>query len=248
MKMDEDSHLRGAFSTQEKPNQHVVLITSELVAKMNVNRDNSPVYKVGVQDVLSIKIWNDVGLSADVAKQGVMNKTDGLVVQNDGTIFYPYVGNIAVSGKSVEEIRVLLTDKLSQYITAPQVSVGVREYHSKRIHIMGEVQKPGTYPITNISMSILDVAMLGGINNRTADTGQIYIMRRARSNNNPIDRPVIYRFNGGSAESMLLAGQFYLQENDVVFVAPAGVVSWNRVISNILPSVGLGGQLNSINN
>ena len=60
--------------------------------------------------------------------------------------------------------------------------------------------------------------------------------------------PVIYRFDGGSADAMLLAGQFYLNTNDVVFVAPAGVVSWNRVISNILPSIGLGSQLGSINN
>jgi polysaccharide export outer membrane protein len=59
---------------------------------------------------------------------------------------------------------------------------------------------------------------------------------------------VIYRFDGGSADAMLLAGQFYLNTNDVVFVAPAGVVSWNRVISNILPSIGLGSQLGSINN
>jgi polysaccharide export outer membrane protein len=158
------------------------------------------------------------------------------------------VGNIKVVGKSIDAIRVLLTEKLSKYITDPQISVDVSEYRSKRVHIMGEVRKPGTYPITDTPMSILDVVMLGGINNRTADAEQIFVIRRASASNDAVAKTMIYRFNGGSADAMLLAGQFYLNANDVVFVAPAGVVSWNRVISNILPSVGLGSQVNSFSN
>jgi len=248
MQMDENSNLRGAFSTQESDKPDTVLITPTLVAQMNVDHDNNPTYKVGVQDVLMIRVWGDAGLSTGGETKDTDKKSDGLVVQNNGTIFYPYVGNIKVVGKSIEAIRVLLTEKLSKYITDPQISVGVSEYRSKRVHVMGEVRKPGTYPITDTPMSILDVTMLGGINNRTADTEQIFVIRRAKTNNGEIAKPVIYRFDGGSADAMLLAGQFYLQADDVVFVAPAGVVSWNRVISNILPTAGLGTQIDSIGN
>jgi len=90
--------------------------------------------------------------------------------------------------------------------------------------------------------------MLGGVNNQTADTEQIFVIRRASANNGAVAKPVIYRFNGGSADAMLLAGQFYLNANDVVFIAPAGVVSWNRMISNLLPSAGLGAQIDSFGN
>jgi len=248
MQMDENSRLRGAFSTQESDKPDTLLITPALVAQMNVNHDNNPTYKVGVQDVLMIRVWGDADLSTGGETKDSNKKSDGLVVQNNGTIFYPYVGNIEVTGKSIGQIRALLTEKLSRYITDPQISVDVSVYRSKRVHIMGEVRKPGTYPITDTPMSILDVMMLGGINNRTADTEQIFVIRRASASNGAIAKPVIYRFDGGSADAMLLAGQFYLNANDVVFVAPAGVVSWNRVISNILPSVGLGAQLGSINN
>ena len=248
MKMDENNHLRGTFSTQENQKPKTILITPSILAKMNIGHIKKPTYLVGVQDVLTIRIWGDTGLNTGGETKDVDKKSDGLVVQNNGTIFYPYVGNIKVEGKSIEAIRVLLTEKLSKYITDPQISVGVSEYRSKRVYVMGEVRNPGTYPISDTPMSILDIAMLGGINNQTADTEQIFVIRRTSTNNGAVSEPVIYRFDGGSADAMLLAGQFYLNANDVVFVAPAGVVSWNRVISNILPSVGLGAQVNSFGN
>ena len=248
MQMDENSRIRGVFSTQESDKPDTILITAALVAQMNVNHVNNPTYKVGVQDVLMIRVWGDAGLSTGGEAKGTDRKADGLVVQNNGTIFYPYVGNIKVEGQSIEQIRVLLTEKLSKYITDPQISVGVSEYRSKRVHIMGEVRKPGTYPITDTPMSILDVVMLGGINNHTADTEQIFVIRRVSASNGAVAKPVVYRFDGGSADAMVLAGQFYLNANDVVFIAPAGVVSWNRVISNILPSAALGAQIDSFGN
>jgi len=248
MKMDESSHLRGTFSTQESQKTGTILITPSILAKMNVGHIKKPTYLVGEQDILMVKVWGDADLSTGVNVKNNDARADGLVVQNNGTIFYPYVGNVAVAGKSIEQIRILLTEKLSKYINDPQISVGISEYRSKRVHVMGEVRKPGTYPITDTPMSMLDVTMLGAINNRTADTEQIFVIRRAKTNNGEIAKPVIYRFNAGSADAMLLAGQFYLKADDVVFVAPAGVVSWNRVISNILPSAGLGAQIDSIGN
>ncbi len=248
MKMDENSHLRGTFSTQENQKPDTILITPSILAKMNIGHIKKPTYLVGEQDILMVKVWGDADLSTGVDAKDDNARSDGLVVQNNGTIFYPYVGNVAVTGKSIEQIRILLTEKLSKYINDPQISVGVSEYRSKRVHVMGEVKKPGTYPITDTPMSMLDVTMLGGINNRTADTEQIFVIRRSKTNNGEIAKPVIYRFDAGSADAMLLAGQFYLKADDVVFVAPAGVVSWNRVISNILPTAGLGAQIDSIGN
>ncbi len=211
-----------------------ILITPALVKKLNANHENNPIYKIGRQDVLTVKVWGNDNLSTIDGDKNKNRKANGLIVQNSGEIFYPYIGNVKVIDKSIEQIRILLTKKLSKYINDPQISVSVSEYHSKRVHIMGEVQRPKTYAITNTPMSLLDATLLGGINNATADTQQIYIIRRLDKN-----KPTIYQFNGESADTMLLAGQFYLKPNDVVFIAPAGVASWNRVISNILPSANL---------
>ena len=227
MKMDKNSYKKGNASD-------VILITPALVQKLNINHKNNPIYKVGRQDVLAVKVWGDDNLSTIGGNNNLNQRDNGLIVQNSGEIFYPYIGNVKVAGKSIEQIRILLTKKLSKYINNPQISVNVGEYHSKRVHIMGEVQRPKTYAITSTPMSLLDAILLGGINSTTADTKHIYVIRRLVES-----QTTIYQFNGESAETTILAGQFYLKPNDVVFIAPAGVVSWNRVISNILPSAAL---------
>lgn len=226
MKMDKNIYDEGTTD--------VILITPALVKKLNVNHESNPIYKVGRQDVLLVKVWGNEDLGV-VNSKNANQKIDGLIVHNNGMIFYPYIGNVQVIGKSTEQIRLLLTQKLSKYITDPQISVSIGEYHSKRIHIMGEVQRPKTYAITNMPMSLLDATLLGGIDNTTADLQKIHVIRRTEKTN----KPIVYQFNGESADTMPLAGQFYLKPNDVVFIAPAGVTSWNRVVSNILPSANL---------
>lgn len=244
MKMNDGSGYSRVFNTKNNQKPDTILITSKILAEMNVGHISHPTYLVGERDILAVKVWGDADLSTDSVKNSNI-KSNGLVVQNNGTIFYPYIGNVVVSGKSIEEIRLLLTTKLNKYISDPQVSVIVSEYRSKRVHVMGEVRKPSTYPITDTPMSILDAILMGGIDNRSADTGQIFVIRRAKDNNNGVTKSIIYRFDASSADTTILAGQFYLHADDVVFVAPAGVVSWNRVISNILPSFGLGSRINS---
>lgn len=239
------------MSMNQKSNDEdtkVILITPKLVEKMNVNHINKPIYLIGEQDRLRIKVWGDVNLNTSSNPTQIDDSSlEDLVVQNNGTIFYPYIGNIVVVGKSIEQIRKLVTKKLKKYITDPQVSVIVSKYKSKKVYIMGEVKNPDTYVINDTPMSLLDLMMLGNINQITADTEQIFVIRRLKKNSNTTIKPIVYRFNGGSADTMILAGHFYLKEKDVVFIAPVGVVSWNRVISNIFPTTNLGAQVNSIN-
>lgn len=246
MKMYENNYIRDALNSQQKNKLDVILITPELLANINTNHVKKPTYLVGEQDVLSIRVWGGVDLNTNV--QTSYTQTDVFVVQNDGTIFYPYIGNIVVANKSIEQIRLLLTKGLSKYVNNPQISIDISEYYSKRVHVMGEVKNPGIYPITSTPMSILDAILLGGINNATVNAERIFVIRQKKADPSQIYKPEIYRFNGESADTLLLAGMFYLQDSDVVFLAPAGVILWNRVISNILPSIGLGAQINSINN
>ena len=117
MQMDENIRLHGTLNAQESNNSSdALLITPALVAQMNANHVNNPTYKVGVQDVLMIRVWGDAGLSVGGESKDGDKQAGGLVVQNNGTIFYPYVGNIKVEGESIEAVRMLLTKKLSKYI------------------------------------------------------------------------------------------------------------------------------------
>ena len=144
MQMSEKTLYSSVFNLQDNYSNSV-LITPVLVAQMNAAQTNTD-YKIGEKDILRIRIWE-----GDDLNTGTL--TDGLEVQSNGSIFYSYLGNVQVSGKSIEQIRVILTKKFSEYITFPTVSVEVSEYRSKRIYIMGEVKRPGSYPITDTPIS-----------------------------------------------------------------------------------------------
>ena len=79
------------------------------------------------------------------------------------------------------------------------------------------------------------------MNQNTADSGGIYVVRGTNR-----DNPEIFHLDSRYATGMLLAERFDLQAQDVIFVDTAGVSQWNRVISQLLPSISVIGLANSI--
>ena len=79
------------------------------------------------------------------------------------------------------------------------------------------------------------------MNQNTADSGGIYVVRGTNK-----DKPEIFHLDARYATGMLLAERFDMQAQDVIFVDTAGVSQWNRVITQLLPSVSVIGLANSI--
>ena len=93
-------------------------------------------YKVGAGDVLFIYVYGETErLSAALARGAAINPVFEKIVRDDGSIFYPNAGILDVAGKTVEEIRLLLTDSLSNVLNNPQVDVSVSEFNSQKIVI-----------------------------------------------------------------------------------------------------------------
>jgi len=120
------------------------VIPSSLVARQES-------YIIGKEDVLEVNVWQSEHLTKTVT------------VEQDGMIDYPFLGKIDASGRSVDELRQELIEKLAQgYVKEPQVSITVKEYNSKKILVFGEVGKPGLYKIKN-KMPLLELLfMVGG--------------------------------------------------------------------------------------
>lgn len=119
-------------------------------------------YRVGPGDVLSITVYDHPELTIPAGGERSAEET-GNVVQRDGTIYYPYIGRVRVEGRTVEEIRRTLTYRLANFITEPQIEVRVAGYRSKKVYISGAVGSPGTLPITNEPLTVLDaISAVGG--------------------------------------------------------------------------------------
>jgi len=121
---------------------------------------------VGEGDQLMITVFGQPDLSADVT------------VGASGVITLPLVGAIEVKGKTSNEIAVIFSNKLEQgqYLIQPKVAVRIGQQVSRSFSVLGEVLKPGRFPIQG-QMSIFDaLSQAGGISSRADKT--LRLLRR----------------------------------------------------------------------
>ncbi len=115
-------------------------------------------YKVGYGDVLFIYVYGETErLSAALARGAAINPVFEKIVRDDGTIFYPNAGILDVAGKTIEEIRLLLTSSLSGVLNNPQVDVSVSEFNSQKIILSGSFGKVGSVPVTTVPVTLTEV-------------------------------------------------------------------------------------------
>jgi polysaccharide export outer membrane protein len=126
--------------------------------------DATAPYRIGVDDVLTISVWHEPDLSRTVP------------VRPDGQISLPLVGDMTAAGKTAVELQGELRVSLAKFVKDPEVNVIVSDIRSQRINVIGEVTKPGTFPLTQ-SMGVLDaVAQAGGLRD-FAKKKNMYVLR-----------------------------------------------------------------------
>lgn len=100
------------------------------------------------------------------------------------------------------------------------------------VHMLGEVREPGAIPMSRGRLNLAEaITRSGGFDQATADLERVFVFRGSYA------EPSVYWLDAKSPDAMLLATQFQMQPQDVVFVASSGLARWNRVISQILPTV-----------
>jgi polysaccharide biosynthesis/export protein len=121
-------------------------------------------YVIGAEDVLSIMFWRDKDMSADV------------VVRPDGRISLPLINDVEAAGLSPEQLRERLTQLASKLTRDPSLTVVVKEIHSRKVFITGNVGKPGAYPLSGDMNVVQLIALAGGLA-EYADAKNIVVMR-----------------------------------------------------------------------
>ena len=155
-------------------------------------------YRLGPGDKLRIEVYKQDQLS------------QSLQIRPDGKITLPFIGDVAAAGKTSTELRDALTTSLKEYVTNPVVTVMVQEATSAQIHVIGEVEHPGTQVMPGPRTVLQALAEAGGLK-EFADRGGIHVLRNSGTGveNLPFNYKDAIK---GRADAM------YLQPGDTVVV------------------------------
>lgn len=129
-------------------------------------------YRLGPEDEIQIRVWDNDDLT---------RKTR---IDLNGMISFPFVGQIKAGGLTVLELQKELEQRLGpKYIVNPHVNVTVTEFKSQKFFVVGNVQKPGTYPLTKNITVVEALSLAGGVSPGTSNkpgSSAIAIIVRAR--------------------------------------------------------------------
>ena len=158
-------------------------------------------YVIGIPDVLRIVVWRNPDLSVDVP------------VRSDGKISVPLVDDVQAEGLTAEELKEVLTEALSEYVTAPDVTVIVQQTNSHTITVVGAVGRSGLMPLVKQTRVLEAIAQMGGFN-VWAKKDRVKVFRRL-----PSGEVAEYIFNYGAyASGKAPNSNLLLQPGDTVVV------------------------------
>ena len=121
-------------------------------------------YVIGPEDILSVVVWREKDLSADV------------VVRPDGKISLPLLNDVQAAGYTPEQLAEIIEKAAMKYVTESDATVIVKEIHSRKVFVLGDVARPGAFPLTS-QMTVLQlIASVGGLL-EFADKSNILILR-----------------------------------------------------------------------
>jgi len=158
---------------------------------------------------------------------------EGIRVRPDGRITYPYTGEIFVAGMSPENLDSTITDKFSEIIVDPYITVIVREFTPQKIYVLGEVGNPGNYEYVR-DMTLMQALAVGNGYTRDARKSNVLVIRRVGENRIvgiEVDIDAILSKNDFSLDVPL-------QPYDIVYVPMSRIATTEQFIDRVWTIIG----------
>lgn len=176
--MPSTSRLRKAFVTLTVVPLAIALVACRSTPPYNYAKEPDPratEFEVNALDQLSVVVWKNKELSADVT------------VRPDGVVTLPLIGDVKAAGRTPSQIQKEITKRYADYIRIEEavVSVGVSQVNSYYFTITGNVEKAGYYTSKSYVTTAEAIAMAGGPNKYAG--GTVYILRGSPQRRIPID-------------------------------------------------------------
>ena len=181
--------------------------------------NNDFVSKFKVDDLVSVHVSSlnpeasaPFNLVRVAQEGGLRPESLDYLVDQAGEIDFPVIGKLKIEGLSPEELRILLRDRLSDYLKDPIINIRLRNF---TVTVLGAVNSPGTYPVAGAGEQITILEALGLANDLTIQGVRENVL-------------VIRDFNGTkvytridlTSKNMVKSPVFYLTQNDVIYVEP----------------------------
>ena len=125
-------------------------------------------YRLGAGDTISISVYDEKELGIDKIR-----------LSDAGTISFPMMGEIKVSGMTVSALESTMVDGLKKYLVNPKVTVSIDQYRD--FFVSGQVYKPGNYPYQPGLTVLKAVAIAGGFKDRASKT-QVTVIHEGDEN------------------------------------------------------------------
>lgn len=175
----------------------------------------TPVYHIAPPDTLAITVRPEPAIVREVT------------VRPDGYISFELIGDIKVEGRTVAEVKREITERIAEYVVRPDVTVTLLSSNSRRIYVLGQVRKPGAYPLVGRVTAVDALAAAGDVTVLSAPNRA----RLARAN---AESAAVFtvRFDdiikGGNHTT-----NYELEPGDIIYVPPAVSASIGFAIQSI---------------
>ena len=141
----------------------MVALLGAVMLPQAAQAENAGEYKLGPGDVVKVNVYDHPDLQLEVQ------------LTKDGDLSFPLVGHVKVDGQSVAEAEQSVAQRLDKggFVKNPQVNMVVTQYRSQRVSLIGEINKPGRYPLDSATNLLDLLAIAGGITGNGGDLVEV---------------------------------------------------------------------------
>jgi polysaccharide export outer membrane protein len=162
----------------------------------------APDYALGPGDIVKITVFQNPDLTIETR------------VSEAGTLTFPLIGAVAVGGRSTSQVEAMITDRLREggFVNRPQVNVNVLQFKSIQVSVLGQVNRPGKYPLEQTQNRLTEVlALAGGVTALGGDVVTLITNENGKETKIDVDVPQIIR-------SVDKRKDVILKNGDVIYV------------------------------